>query len=105
MSYLELFKQARAKLLASQGGRLEGELREERPKHLKEETGWTAKKEKNEEEPGKGTAIDLHQLAHARLGRAAVPMPPGTAAVLGRQAQGAAAAPDQFAVTVVSLTA
>jgi hypothetical protein len=48
-------------------------------------------------EPGKRTGIDLDELPHAGLRRAAMPMPPGPPPVLGGQAQGPASTPHQFA--------
>ena len=54
-------------------------------------------------EPGKGTGIDLDELPHARLRRAAMPMHPGPPPVLGGQAQGPASPPHQFAADAQAL--
>ncbi len=54
-------------------------------------------------EPGKGAGIDLDQLPHPGLWRPAVSVLPRPAAVLRRQAQGAAPAADQFAADAEAL--
>ncbi len=53
--------------------------------------------------PGKGAGVDLDQLPHPGLGRPAVSVLPRPAAVLRRQAQGAAPPADQFAADAQAL--
>ena len=54
-------------------------------------------------EPGKGAGVDLDQLPHPGRWRPAVSVLPRPAAVLRRQAQGAASAADQFAADAEAL--
>jgi hypothetical protein len=54
-------------------------------------------------EPGKGAGVDLDELPHPGLWRPAVSVLPRPAAVLRRQAQGAAPPADQFAADAEAL--